>query len=292
MKRIEPVLAEARPDVVVVMGDVNSTLAAALSAVKLGIPIAHVEAGLRSFDRTMPEETNRVLVDAISDYLFVTERAALANLSREGVAPEKIHFVGNVMIDTLLRFRDKAEHSDIVARLGVESGEYCVATLHRPANVDDPRRLRGLVGVIEKISSRVPVVFPVHPRTRKHLDGMKRLNGRVILTEPLGYLDFLCLMSRARLLLTDSGGIQEEATILRVPCLVARDNTERPVTIEQGTNRLVGTDPERMFEAVVETLMCPMGRKEVPELWDGQASKRIVDVLQNAETRAWCGPTH
>lgn len=280
MKRIEPALLDARPDVVMVVGDVNSTLAAALAAVKLRIPIAHVEAGLRSFDRTMPEEVNRVVVDVISDYLFVTERSGLANLSKEGVATEKVHFVGNVMIDTLLQFRHKAQDSKILARLGLQSGAYCVATLHRPANVDDPARLRRLMGVLEKVSTRLPVVFPMHPRTRKRLNGSESVNGQVIWTEPLGYLDFLCLMSGARLVLTDSGGIQEETTILQVPCLVLRENTERPVTIEQGTNRLVGVDPKQILLAVEETLTESMGGGKTPELWDGHASKRILDVLQ------------
>lgn len=282
MKRLEPVLLENCPDLVVVVGDVNSTLAASLVAAKLGIPIAHVESGLRSFDRTMPEEINRVLTDAISDYLFVTEPAGVANLLAEGVPRDKIHFVGNVMIDTLLRFRDKAARSGILEELGLRPNEYAVTTLHRPSNVDSPERLKALFEVLAQLAQRLPVVFPVHPRTRGRMEAAGLCVPNLLLTPPLGYLDFLRLMSEARLVLTDSGGIQEETTILGVPCLTVRENTERPVTIEKGTNRLVGTDPRRILEAAIEALGANGMHARVPEMWDGMAGARIADVLEQA----------
>jgi UDP-N-acetylglucosamine 2-epimerase (non-hydrolysing) len=282
MQRLEPVLVESPPDVVVVVGDVNSTLAGALVAAKLGLRLAHVEAGLRSFDRSMPEELNRVVTDTLSDLLFVSEPSGERNLLREGVPPEKIFFVGNVMIDTLLRFRAKAERSNVLERLGVEDRRYAVATLHRPSNVDDAGPLGGLMGALGRIARELPVIFPAHPRTAKALvaSGLAAPGVRVI--EPLGYLDFLRLMSQARLVLTDSGGIQEETTILQVPCLTLRANTERPVTIEQGTNRLAGTDPERIVAAAREVLEAPPPAGRVPELWDGRAAARIVDVLMGS----------
>ena len=280
MRRFEPVLLEHRPDVVLVVGDVNSTLACALTAVKLGIEVAHVEAGLRSFDRTMPEEINRLLTDAISRWLFVTEPSGVTNLKREGIPDERIYLVGNVMIDTLLRCRDRAEESGILEQLGVPSGGYGVLTLHRPANVDDPAQFAPLFAALARIAQRLPLVFPVHPRTRKSLAaiGAETTPG-VILTEPLGYLDFMKLMAHARLVLTDSGGIQEETTVLGVPCLTLRANTERPITCEEGTNQLVGLDPAAIETAALATLERPRGASRVPALWDGGAAKRIVDVL-------------
>ena len=284
MMRLEPLLEELRPDLVLVVGDVNSTLAAALVASKLGIRLAHVEAGLRSFDRSMPEEVNRVVTDALSDLLFTTERSAEENLRREGIAEEKIHFVGNVMIDTLLRHRDRAEALGVPARFGLPPGEYAVVTLHRPSNVDAPDALGRMVDVVVAVQERLPVVFPVHPRTRGRLAEaglLTRLEAlpEVRLTEPLGYLEFLGLMAGARLVLTDSGGVQEETTILGVPCLTVRENTERPVTITHGTNRLVGTEPARIIAAVDETLAAPRPDGRRPELWDGRAAERIVGVL-------------
>jgi UDP-N-acetylglucosamine 2-epimerase (non-hydrolysing) len=281
LRRVEPVLAERSPEAVIVVGDVNSTLAAALAAAKLGIPVAHVEAGLRSFDRSMPEEINRVLVDAISRWLFTTEPAAEQNLRREGIAPERIHFVGNVMIDTLLAHLDRARGIDILERLSLEPKEYAVLTLHRPGNVDDGERLRGLCDVLEEIHEELPVVFPIHPRTaaalRTHLgDRTPRLRS----VEPLGYLEFLRLMADARLVLTDSGGIQEETTVLGVPCLTLRENTERPVTVSRGTNRLVGSDPATIRLEVRKILEGETPRGAVPERWDGKAAGRIVDVLE------------
>jgi UDP-N-acetylglucosamine 2-epimerase (non-hydrolysing) len=280
MKRFEPVLLTHRPDAVLVVGDVNSTLACTLTAVKLGVPVAHVEAGLRSFDRTMPEEINRILTDAISHWLFVTERAGVDNLRREGVHDERIHLVGNVMIDTLLACRERAEASPVLDRLGLTSGRFAVLTLHRPANVDDPAVFGELLSAIERLQRELPIVFPVHPRTRKALEGTRaRSLPGLLLTEPLGYLDFLKLMAHARLVLTDSGGIQEETTVLGVPCLTLRNNTERPVTVEQGTNRLVGLAPERIVAAGLEVLHAPPAASRVPELWDGRAAARVVDVL-------------
>lgn len=279
MKRFEPVVLERKPDAVVVVGDVNSTIACALTAVKLGVPVAHVEAGLRSFDRTMPEEINRLLTDAISQWLFVTERSGIENLRREGIPEERIHFVGNVMIDTLLACRERCEESAILAEMGFRKRGYGVLTLHRPANVDDPTVLGRLLSAIERLQRELPIVFPVHPRTRKTLPlAVERMPG-LRLTEPLGYLDFMCLMSHARLVLTDSGGIQEETTVLGIPCLTLRNNTERPATVEQGTNVLVGLDPERIIAVGLQALANGTGRKRVPDLWDGQAAARIVDVL-------------
>ena len=248
MRRLEGVFLAAVFHVVLVVGDVNSTMAAALVAAKLGIPIAHVEAGLRSFDRTMPEEINRIVTDALSDFLFVSEPSGRKNLLAEGVPERKIFFTGNVMIDTLLRFRATAAQSPVLERLGLRAGGYAAVTLHRPSNVDNPAQLSSLLDVLKAIARDLPVVFPIHPRTRARLEGLS--TGDVMCVPPLGYLDFLRLMSEARLVLTDSGGIQEETTILQVPCLTLRENTERPVTIDQGSNRLVGTQPSVILEAV------------------------------------------
>ncbi len=286
MKRLEPVLVAKRPDVVVVVGDVNSTLAAALAASKLAIPVAHVEAGLRSFDRTMPEEVNRVLTDAVSDLLFTTEPAANENLAREGVPGARIHFVGNVMIDTLFAYREKAAGSAVLERLGVKPRAYVALTLHRPSNVDDAEALARLGTAIARIQEEIEVVFPVHPRTRHRLESFNgqasRLSG-LRLAEPLPYLDFLHLMANARCVLTDSGGIQEETTALGVPCLTLRANTERPITVTCGTNRVVGVAPDAIFAAWREVVegRWPTGR--LPELWDGRAAGRIVRILLGLE---------
>jgi UDP-N-acetylglucosamine 2-epimerase (non-hydrolysing) len=280
MQKLEPEFTEHRPNVVLVVGDVNSTLAATLVAAKLGIPVAHVEAGLRSFDRRMPEEINRLVTDALSDYLFVTEPSGARNLRDEGVPESKIFFTGNVMIDTLLKFRARAAESKILEQLGVCSKEYAVATLHRPSNVDVPERLTALIAMLAELGRRLPVVFPIHPRTREQMRNMNLSAEGVILTPPLGYLDFLKLTSDSRLVLTDSGGIQEETTILQVPCLTLRENTERPITIEQGTNRLVGVDTGEILRAALETLQNPLPSGKVPDLWDGRASSRILDVLE------------
>lgn len=280
LRRIEEVLLEKRPDAVVVVGDVNSTLAAAIAAVKLGIPVAHVEAGLRSFDRTMPEEINRVLTDQISHWLFTTEPQAETNLVREGISRDRIHFAGNVMIDTLLGHLEHARGLDTLERLGLTAGGYGLLTLHRPSNVDDPERLRLLFAVLEEIHAELPVLFPVHPRTREAI--RRFLGGRapgLRMEEPLGYLDFLRLMADARIVLTDSGGIQEETTALGVPCLTLRENTERPVTVDQGTNTIVGSDPATIRSEARKVLEDGGKRGRVPERWDGRAAARIADVL-------------
>ena len=282
MLRLEMELNERRPDLVLVVGDVNSTMAAALVASKLGIPVAHVEAGLRSFDRRMPEETNRLVTDVVSDYLFASEPSGVTNLLAEGIPKEKIFLVGNVMIDTPMKFRDKAAHTGVLDRLGLKSKDYAVATLHRPSNVDGMEHLASLLDMLRELSRRMPVVFPVHPRTRERMRAAGLTEHGLILTEPLGYLEFLRLTSEARLVLTDSGGIQEETTILQVPCLTMRENTERPITIEQGTNRLVGTDPKEILKAALDTLDAPPRFLTPPKFWDGHASARILDVLERS----------
>lgn len=285
MKRFEPVVLEQKPDAVVVVGDVNSTIACALTAVKLGVPVAHVEAGLRSFDRSMPEEINRVLTDAISQWLFVTEQSGVENLRREGVPDERIFFVGNVMIDTLLACRERSERSPILENLGLAGTGYALLTLHRPANVDDPAVFERLMGAIGRISRELPIVFPVHPRTRRALEGRDPATFPGLrLVEPLGYIDFMKVVAHSQMVLTDSGGLQEETTALGIPCLTMRDNTERPATVEQGTNVLVGLDPERIISAALRVLDAPPGPKRIPPLWDGNAALRILDIL-NREAR-------
>jgi UDP-N-acetylglucosamine 2-epimerase (non-hydrolysing) len=284
LKRIEPVLLEHKPDLVLVVGDVNSTIAVSLAAVKLGIPVAHVEAGLRSFDRSMPEEINRVLTDAIADYLFVTEEDAIAHLLKEGRPREAIHFVGNVMIDSLRHFLPIAQQSAIGDELHLKNGaswrRFAVLTLHRPSNVDSTEKLVELLGAIDSIAAEVPVIFPVHPRTQQRLaQAGIRLRPEFHLIPPVGYLDFLCLLSKAALVLTDSGGIQEETTALGVPCLTLRENTERPITISQGTNLLVGTDPAKIVAAAKSALSGNGKAGRIPPLWDGQAAPRIVNIL-------------
>lgn len=285
MKRFEPVVLEYAPDAVLVVGDVNSTVACALVASKLGVKTIHVEAGLRSFDRTMPEEINRVLTDAISDILFVTEPSGLINLKSEGINGAKVHFVGNVMIDTLEFYREKASGSHILDDLNLRAGEYAVVTLHRPGNVEYRKALRKILDALAEIQKEIKLVFPAHPRTLKNLISsglMQRPEDlpNMLIIEPLGYLDFLKLMSEAKLVITDSGGIQEETTILGIPCLTVRENTERPVTISEGTNRLVGTETQRIIEGYKQSLNTT---KETvrPRLWDGKAAERIVQVILN-----------
>jgi UDP-N-acetylglucosamine 2-epimerase (non-hydrolysing) len=283
MTRFETVVIEHKPDWVVVVGDVNSTIACGLVAVKLGVKLAHVEAGLRSFDRGMPEEINRVLTDSISDVLFVTEQSGFDNLRREGVGEEKIHFVGNVMIDTLRANLERAQESDVLARLGLEPREYNVATLHRPSNVDHPIVFAGIVDALEHIQRDRPVIFPMHPRTVSNLDRLG-LRARfdalpgLRITAPLGYLDFLKLTANANTVLTDSGGIQEETAILGVWCVTLRESTERPVTIDQGTNLLVGTSTKAIIEAY-EKRKDSRPESRIPEKWDGKAAERIAAVL-------------
>jgi len=284
MTAFEPLLLEHRPDCVLVVGDVNSTIACGLVAVKLGVKLVHVEAGLRSFDRTMPEEINRLLTDAISDLLFVTEPAGVTNLRHEGVAGERVFLVGNVMIDALLRHREGAEDSRILEDLGLAPGAYAVLTLHRPGNVDDPAIFGRLLQALEVIQRDMKIVFPIHPRTRKNLQASplaRRVDGmaNLRLIDPAGYLEFLKLMTCARVVLTDSGGIQQETTVLNVPCLTLRETTESPITVEIGTNRIVGTDPERIVSAYRQTMSGFSCEPKVPPLWDGHAAERIVRIL-------------
>lgn len=284
MQRFEPVLTDYKPDVVVVVGDVNSTIACGLVAVKLGIKLAHVEAGLRSGDRTMPEEINRVLTDSISDFLFCTEQSGVNNLLLEGIPENKIFFVGNVMIDTLLKNKNKAEDSDVLNQLNLNGNDFAVLTLHRPSNVDDIVVLGGILDALEVIAKDMPVIFPIHPRTRKML-ASSSVGGRIEkmlhlqTIEPLGYLDFLKLMSHARVVITDSGGLQEETTILMVPCLTIRENTERPITVEIGSNQIVGTNPAKIIEAYRHAVNGQWCEPGIPPLWDGRAAQRIVDIL-------------
>jgi UDP-N-acetylglucosamine 2-epimerase (non-hydrolysing) len=292
MMAFEPVLQRERPDLVLVVGDVNSTLACTIAAKKLNIAVAHVEAGLRSGDMTMPEEINRKVTDCIADYLFTSEPSANENLSAEGIQAGRIYFVGNVMIDTLFGHRERAAASTILEELGLREAHrikpYGVATLHRPSNVDSPDIFREICEALATLSKDLPLVFPCHPRTREKVrafgfghfgDGLKGEWNGIMLTPPLGYLDFLRLTANAKIILTDSGGIQEEATILGVPCLTLRENTERPITVVQGTNRIVGTDKKRILEGFDLAKGEPMGRLRRPDKWDGQAAERIVEIL-------------
>ena len=281
MEKFHEVCEKELPDCVVVVGDVNSTLACSIVAKKLLIKVAHIEAGLRSGDRTMPEEINRLVTDAISDYFFVTEPSGVNNLVREGHSPEKIFFVGHVMIDNL--FYEYRKNEGIKSKLPNDfSSVYGVVTLHRPSNVDDRQVLSELVAALDAVSEKLPLFFPVHPRTKKRLEEFKlELSERIRVIDPLGYRDFLNLWKNAKLMLTDSGGLQEETTALGIPCLTLRTTTERPITIDSGSNFLVGTDPQDIIEAANKTLGLDhkFGR---PELWDGDASIRIFDILQDA----------
>jgi len=282
MKRFEQVVLGQPVDLVVVVGDVNSTLACALTAVKLGISVAHVEAGLRSFDRSMPEEINRMLTDRISDYCFTTEPSAEQNLLREGVEAHRIFAVGNVMVDSLLFFLEKSSTSDILARLGLPGHRhgYALLTLHRPVNVDNDGDLRRMLEALNELAASIPIVFPAHPRTRLQMEkNGVGLSSRIRVIEPLGYLDFMHLMHKARMVLTDSGGIQEETTVLGVPCLTLRESTERPITISTGTNRLVGSDPKEILAQARLILSGAVPQGSVPELWDGRAAERILAIL-------------
>ncbi|MEK6299748.1 MAG: UDP-N-acetylglucosamine 2-epimerase (non-hydrolyzing) [Acidobacteriota bacterium] len=290
MIALEAVLQKVRPDWVVVVGDVNSTMAATIVASKMLIRVAHVEAGLRSRDRTMPEEINRVITDALADLLLTPSRDAGQNLLREGVEPTKIRFVGNVMIDTLQQNLERARNSDVLTRLSLEPKQFCVMTLHRPSNVDDKRTLEGICEAALAIAGRLPVVFAVHPRTRARitefgLDARLTTQPGMVLTEPLGYLDFLQLYSNSRLVLTDSGGVQEETTVLGIPCLTLRENTERPITVTEGTNRIVGNDPERIKREAIDALDHPVRTTRIPELWDGNAAQRIVDAIEEQRSK-------
>lgn len=290
MKRFEPILDERNPAAILVVGDVNSTIACALVAAKKNIPVIHVEAGLRSYDRQMPEEINHVLTDQISDFLFTTEKSALANLEKEGISPSKTYFVGNVMIDTLLKNLEKAvPHTDTLT--GIQQGpdyfnnEYGVIAMHRPSNVDNKDTLTNLIETLVELSYELPLIFPVHPRTEAQIEKFALTSiltkGNILLMPPLGYLDLLGLMKDAKVVLTDSGGIQEETTALGIPCITLRENTERPITVDQGTNTIVGTDPEKI-KSVFNDIMSTGGKAgRVPELWDGHTAERIVRILDD-----------
>jgi UDP-N-acetylglucosamine 2-epimerase (non-hydrolysing) len=282
MTAFEPLLGEVSPDIVVVVGDINSTLACALVTAKAGALLAHVEAGLRSRDWSMPEEVNRVATDRVSDYLLAPSPDAVENLRAEGYREDQIHLVGNVMIDTLLANLERARASAILDEYGLAKGEYGLVTLHRPANVDDPEVLTGLLKALGEIAGRLPLVLPVHPRAAERLAAIG-VPGGIRLVPPAGYLDFIALQDSARLVLTDSGGVQEETTALGVPCVTLRDNTERPITVEQGTNVLAGRDPARIVATVNRVLDGPPAPRR-PELWDGRASDRIADVLLEGGT--------
>ena len=284
MMAFEEVLQKEKPDLVIVVGDVNSTAACSMVAAKMHTKIAHVEAGLRSFDRRMPEEINRLVTDVLSDFLFVTEKSGLENLKHEGIDDSKVHFVGHVMIDSLIYFEPMAAKSPILENMGLQPREYGVITLHRPSNVDNKENFLKLLNAFEVIEKQLPLIFPIHPRSQKMIDQLglrekveKMHNLR--LTEPLGYLDFMRLLHNAKLVLTDSGGIQEETTYLGIPCITMRENTERPITVDVGTNVLVGTDTERIIAEAQKVLDGNAKKGQIPELWDGKAAERIVRIL-------------
>lgn len=290
MKRVESVFIKEKPSLVLVVGDVNSTLACAITASKLCIPVAHVEAGLRSFDRGMPEEINRVLTDAVSDYLFITEDSAQINLKKEGIAQEKIFFVGNTMIDTLLKFRDRAQTLPVLINgVDIKKQPYSILTMHRPSNIENKKNLRNILEALKKISKNIPVVFPVHPRTLNQIenagllsyfsDPCSGINHGIHAVDPMGYLEFLSLMTGAKLVFTDSGGIQEETTVLNIPCVTLRENTERPVTVSVGSNVLVGADKDKIIQEAEKNLNGAKKCGQVPRLWDGKAAERIVNIL-------------
>lgn len=281
MIKFEEVLLKERPDLIIVVGDVNSTIACSLVAVKLGIKVAHVEAGLRSFDRTMPEEINRLLTDQIADYLFVTEKSGIENLKNEGIDDKKIFFVGNTMIDSLVNYLPKIENSRILDEFGLKPKEYIVVTLHRPSNVDNPENLLKIFDQFDQIAKKYKIVFPIHPRTHKVLESTnkKYKYDNLILVDPIGYINFIKLVMNSLVVLTDSGGIQEETTYLKVPCLTIRNNTERPITIELGTNRLIGTDYNKIAEECLSEIENPKQNTQIPPLWDGKAAERITAKL-------------
>ncbi len=284
MMAFEEVLKQEKPDLVIVVGDVNSTAACSMVAAKMETKIAHVEAGLRSFDRTMPEEINRLVTDVLSDFLFVTEKSGLENLKHEGIDDSKVHFVGHLMIDSLIYFEPMAEKSTVLQDLQLEPQNYGLITLHRPSNVDHKENFLKLLNAFEHIEKQIPLIFPIHPRSQKMIDQFglrdkveKMKNLRLL--EPLGYLDFMKLLHNAKLVLTDSGGIQEETTYLGIPCITMRENTERPITVEIGSNVLVGTDTERIIEEAQKVLDGNAKKGQIPELWDGKAAERIVRIL-------------
>lgn len=284
MIEFEKIVRQEKPDVVLVVGDVNATLACALVAVKEHIPLVHVEAGLRSGDRKMPEEINRILVDSIADHLFITEQDGLDNLKKEGVDAQKVHFVGNVMIDSLIYYKEKASKLNIAGQMKIE-GDYILVTMHRPANVDTKEGLESILEIIENASRHLSIVFPIHPRTKNNMERFgltERLNDipNVFITEPQGYLEFLNLMDNAKIIVTDSGGIQEETTFLKIPCLTFRDSTERPITVTMGTNQLLSDlNPVTAYQKIKDVLDGNFKKGQIPPLWDGHAAERIADKI-------------
>ncbi len=285
MIEFEKIVHQEKPDLILVPGDVNSTLACSVVASKLGIHIGHVESGLRSFDRGMPEEINRIVTDVLSDYLFVSEQSGLANLKNEGIPEDKIHFVGNIMIDSLVHFLPAIENSDILSRLKLNPSKYTLLTFHRPSNVDKKSSLLELVQMLNRLAKKTRLVFPVHPRTRKNLvefSLMKDLDSEILLLEPIGYVDFLALTRSAKLVITDSGGIQEETTWLGVQCITVRNNTERPVTVTEGTNHLIGTDFQVTETTAFEILDGKIKKGRIPDKWDGHTAERILDIIENS----------
>ncbi len=284
MIKFEKVLAEVEPHLVIVVGDVNSTLACSVTSAKMGVPVAHIEAGLRSFDRSMPEEINRMVTDILSDFLFVTEESGVVNLTREGIPPDKVYLVGDVMIDSIVYYREKASRSAIFNTLNITPGQYTLVTIHRPSNVDNRENLEKILRIFTELERDTRLVFPVHPRTRNRMEEFGlyesfRSLPHLILCDPIGYLDFLALMERAALVLTDSGGIQEETTFLQVPCITIRENTERPITVEKGTNQLLGTNVSLVVQKSREALNGKTKMSIIPALWDGKAAQRIIKIL-------------
>ena len=284
MIEFEKVLLDEKPDLIIVVGDVNSTIACSIVASKLNIKIAHVEAGLRSFDCTMPEEINRMVTDTLSDFLFVSEESGLENLKREGISDSKVFFTGNIMIDSLVYYLDSIDQLNIMAKYQLKKHNYILATFHRPSNVDSGSDIKSLVELLNLLSERRKLIFPVHPRTMQKLQGnglVDKMNPNIIITNPIGYIDFLSLMKNAELVITDSGGIQEETTYLGVQCLTVRENTERPITINIGTNQLVGTDIPNIKSAADEVLDGKVKKGGIPKLWDGKTAERIVSILMD-----------
>ena len=280
MVEFEKVLLKEKPDLIIVVGDVNSTIACSLVAAKMGVKIAHVEAGLRSFDRTMPEEINRLLTDQLADYLFVTEKSGIDNLKNEGIPDEKVFFPGNVMIDSLVHYLPKAKESKVMEHFGLFPLDFILVTLHRPSNVDSLDNVKQIVLLLNRLAAKRKIIFPVHPRTKINIDRLNlNINPGLILTDPIGYIDFLSLTQNAGLIITDSGGIQEESTYLGVQCITVRNNTERPITVEEGTNQLVGTDLQNVELAALGVLDGKIKKGKIPKLWDGHAAERIVELL-------------
>ena len=287
MIEFEKVLLQEKPDLIIVPGDVNSTLAGALTAAKMGIKIAHVESGLRSFDRSMPEEINRIMTDVLADYLFVSEKSGLENLTREGISSNKVFFVGNIMIDSLVHYLPAINASLITKNLELSLNNYILVTFHRPNNVDNPKSLKDIINLLNTISKEKKIVFPIHPRTKGNLEKfglLKQFAKNVLLTDPLGYVDFLALAKDAGLVITDSGGIQEETTFMGIQCITVRNNTERPVTVDIGTNHLAGTDIDLVEDIAFKILNGAKKKGSIPELWDGKTAYRITEILIDKPT--------